>query len=52
MTLWDHASSTRRIKYVSLATGIAQALTAASLAVLSLMTGREVGHSLLYAAGF
>ncbi|HHU22851.1 MAG TPA: hypothetical protein GXZ52_05460 [Clostridiales bacterium] len=51
MTLWDHASSTRRIKYVSLATGIAQALTAASLAVLSLMTGREVGHSLLYAAG-
>lgn len=50
MTLWDHASSTKRIKVVSLITAIGQALTALTLAVFALVTGEQVLKSLGCAA--
>ncbi|MGN1003918.1 MAG: hypothetical protein ACI4O5_03700, partial [Oscillospiraceae bacterium] len=50
MTLWDHTSSTRRLKIVSLATGIVQALAGLTLAVFALVTGEQVGKSLGCAA--
>ena len=50
MTLWDHASSTKRLKVVSLITVIGQALTALTLAVFALATGEQVLKSLGCAA--
>lgn len=50
MTLWDHASSTKRLKVVSLITGIVQALAGLTLAVFALVTGEQVGKSLGCAA--
>lgn len=50
MTLWVHASSTKRLKILSLITGICQALTALASAVFALFTGVEVPRSLMCAA--
>ena len=50
MTLWDHTSSTKRLKVVSLITAIGQALTALTLAVFALATGEQVLKSLGCAA--
>ena len=50
MTLWDHVSSTRRLKVVSLITAIIQAVTAVDLALFALITGEEVLRSLGCAA--
>lgn len=50
MTLWDHVSSTRRVKVVSLITAIGQALTALTLAGFALVTGEQVLKSLGCAA--
>ncbi len=46
MTLWDHESSTKRIKKASLATGIVQAVTAMALIGFTIATGLEVVRSL------
>lgn len=50
MTLWDHASSTKRLKTVSLITAIVQAVTALTLALFALVTGEQVPMSLGCAA--
>ena len=50
MTLWDHASSTKRVKVVSLLTAIGQALTALALTGFALCNGEQVGKSLGCAA--
>lgn len=46
MTLWDHSSSTKRVKVTSLLAAIGQALTALALALFALVTGEEVPRSL------
>lgn len=51
MTLWEHSSSTKRLKVFSLATCIGQALTGVTTAVYALATGVFVGESLLCAVG-
>lgn len=50
MTLWDHASSTKRLKVISLITAIIQAVTAVDLALFALITGEKVLRSLGCAA--
>lgn len=50
MTLWVYASSTKRLKALSLITGICQALTALASAGFALATGEEVPRSLACAA--
>lgn len=49
MTLWDHASSTKRLKVVSLVSAITQGLTALALAGFALVTQQEVSRTLLCA---
>ena len=49
MTLWDHESSTKRLKRAALATAMIQTLAAIALAGFALVTGLEVGRSLLCA---
>lgn len=50
MTMWDYASNTRRLKAVSLAAGIGQALTGLALAGFALSTQMLVLNSLACAA--
>lgn len=50
MTLWDHSSSTKRIKGLSLAAAIIQTVTALTLTGYTLVTGQETARSLLCAA--
>lgn len=46
MTVWEHATSTKRLKIFALLTAIAQALTALTLTGFALVTGQEIGKSL------
>lgn len=50
MTMWVYASSTKRLKVLSLVTGICQALTALTLAGFALATGEETPRSMACAA--
>lgn len=47
MTLWDLESSTKHIKYAALAAAIVQVMTALTLLMFALVTGQEVGYTLL-----
>lgn len=49
MTLWGHASSTKRLKVLSLVTACAQLLTALALAGVGLYAGEQVVDSLICA---
>lgn len=46
MTLWDHASSTKRLKVMALAAGIGEGVTAVALGVFALCTKEQIGKSL------
>ena len=47
MTLWDHESSTKHIKRVTLAAAIIQGATALMLAIFVLIDRQEIGQTLL-----
>lgn len=47
MTLWDHTSSTKRLKTVSLLTGSCMVLTAGAKVIYLLLYGRELGAEML-----
>lgn len=49
MTLWDHSSSTKRLKVITLISSITQGLTALALAGFALVTGQEVFRTLICA---
>ena len=49
MTLWDHISSTKRLKLITLIAAITQGLTALALAGYALATQQEVSRTLLCA---
>lgn len=49
MTLWDHASTSKRLRWMAVATAGVQALTALTLAGYTLVTGAQVGKSLICA---
>lgn len=49
MTMWDYASNTKRLKVMSLATGIGQTLTALALAGFALFTREVLLRSLVCA---
>ena len=47
MTLWDHVSSTKHIKRAALAAAIIQGVTALALLSFALVSGQEIGHTLV-----
>ena len=47
MTIWDHTSSTKHIKRTTLAAAIIQGVTALMLLGFALVTGQEIGRTLL-----
>lgn len=49
MTLWDHASSTKRLKIVSVVSAVTQGLTALALVGYALVTQQETSRTLLCA---
>lgn len=49
MTLWDHASTSKRLKWMASVTAGVQALTALTLAGYALVTGVQMGKSLICA---
>ena len=49
MTIWDHISSTKRLKLITLIAAITQGLTALALAMYALATQQEVSRTLLCA---
>lgn len=49
MTLWDHASSTKRLKVITLISAITQGLTALALVGYAIVMGQEISRTLICA---